>query len=56
VDFYAPADYRRGSVLFRRTGLVLDHILAVIRIEEERDRLVDEWATPPANGPVKRRA
>ncbi len=39
VDFYAPADYRRGSTLFRRTGLLIDHILAVIRIEEERHEL-----------------
>jgi phosphoserine phosphatase len=35
IDFYAEADYRRGSELFRRTCLLLDRILATIRIEEE---------------------
>jgi hypothetical protein len=34
-DFYAPADYRRGSALFRRTCLLLDRILADIRVQEE---------------------
>lgn len=34
-DFYAPADYRRGSDLFKRTCLLLDRMLADIRIKEE---------------------
>ena len=35
-DFYAPADYRKGSDLFKRTCLLLDRMLADIRVEEER--------------------
>jgi hypothetical protein len=38
-DFFAPADYRRNSDLFRRTCLLLDRVLANIRVEEERWRL-----------------
>jgi hypothetical protein len=38
-DFFAAADYRRGSDLFKRTCLLLDRILTDIRIEEERWRL-----------------
>jgi hypothetical protein len=34
-DFYAAADYRRGSDLFKRTCLLLDRMLAEIRIQEE---------------------
>lgn len=35
VDFHAPADYRRGSALFKRTCLLLDRILADIAVKEE---------------------
>jgi hypothetical protein len=34
-DFFAAADYRKGSELFVRTGLLLDRILADIRVEAE---------------------
>ena len=34
-DFFAEADYRRGSDLFRRTCLLLDRILVDIRVREE---------------------
>jgi len=38
-DFFAPADYRRGSDLFKRTCLLIDRMLAHIRVEEEMWRL-----------------
>jgi hypothetical protein len=34
-DFYASADYRKGSDLFKRTCLLLDRIIADIRVKEE---------------------
>jgi hypothetical protein len=41
-DFFAAADYRRDSELWRRTCLLIDRILADIRIEEEMWRLKRE--------------
>jgi haloacid dehalogenase-like hydrolase len=34
-DFFAAADYRTSSDLFRRTRLILDRIIAGIQVEEE---------------------
>ncbi len=36
IDFFAGADYREGSDLFRRTTLVLDRMLADVRVQAER--------------------
>jgi hypothetical protein len=38
-DFFAAADYRSGSDLFRRTCLLIDRMLADIRCQEEMWRL-----------------
>ncbi len=38
-DFFAAADYRVGSDLYRRTCLLLDHILSDIAVQEERWRM-----------------
>lgn len=38
-DFYAPADYRPDSALYRRTCLLIDRILADIATREEMWRL-----------------
>ncbi len=35
IDFFAAADYRRGSELFRRTTRLLDRIIADIQLQEE---------------------
>lgn len=34
-DFYAAADYRRGSDLWKRTCLLLDRIIADVKVKEE---------------------
>ncbi|MBS0232600.1 MAG: haloacid dehalogenase-like hydrolase [Proteobacteria bacterium] len=34
-DFYASADYRKGSDLWKRTCLLLDRIIADVRVKEE---------------------
>jgi len=35
IDYFAAADYQRGSELFKRTCLLLDRMLADIRVQEE---------------------
>lgn len=40
VDFYAGADYRTGSDLFQRTCLLIDRIVADIRVREETWHMV----------------
>lgn len=47
-DFYASADYRRDSELWRRTCLLIDRMLADIRVEEEIWRLGREASRKPA--------
>ncbi|MEM9028358.1 MAG: HAD family hydrolase [Pseudomonadota bacterium] len=44
-DFYAPADYRRGSDLFRRTCLLIDKMLADMRVREEMWQLRQQEPT-----------
>ena len=44
VDFYAAADFGRGSELFKRTTLLLDRMLADIRVHEERWRMARQAA------------
>lgn len=39
VDFFAGADYRPGSELFQRTCLLIDRIVADIRVREETWRM-----------------
>lgn len=39
IDFFAAGDYRRGSDLFKRTCLLLDRMLADIRVQEETWRV-----------------
>jgi len=39
IDFFAAADYSRGSDLFSRTCLLLDKVMSDVRVSEERWRL-----------------
>ena len=39
VDFYAEADYTRGSNLHKRTCLLIDKILSDIKVREEKEKL-----------------
>lgn len=36
IDFYAPADYRKGRELWRKTTLILDKMISSIAYEKER--------------------
>lgn len=42
VDFFASADYRNGSELFQRTCLLIDRIVADIRVREETWRMASQ--------------
>lgn len=46
IDFFAPADYTRGSDLFKRTCLLLDRMLADIQLAEERWNIENALGTP----------
>ena len=39
VDFYAQADYTKGSALHNRTCLLIDRILSDIKVREEKEKL-----------------
>ena len=39
VDFYAEADYTKGSDLHKRTCLLIDKILSDIKVREEKEKL-----------------
>lgn len=45
VDFYAPANYNRGSALFRRACLLLDRMLDDIRVRAEKWQIEQEIAS-----------
>lgn len=45
-DFFAAADYRRGSDLFKRTCLLLDRMLADVRVREEAWRMARQAGVP----------
>ena len=39
VDFYAEADYTKGSTLHKQTCLLIDKILSDIRVRQEKENL-----------------
>lgn len=39
VDFYAEADYRKGSELHKRSCLLIDKILSDIKVRDEKEQL-----------------
>ena len=43
VDFYAQADYTKGSALHNRTCLLIDRILSDIKVREEKEKLQKSW-------------